>query len=105
MHLLLLAYEATRPKTEIHYKVSFCVNKLEILRIKTNILISNQMLTTIQEADEDCIILQADRNLYFPSVERFRNSLTKASSDSAVGKTLEIDMKQVTQVDFTSLKV
>jgi sodium-independent sulfate anion transporter 11 len=47
-----------------------------------------------------------DRNLYFPSVERFRNALTRVSMyNTAPNRTIVIDMTRVTQIDHTSLKV
>jgi len=49
--------------------------------------------------------LQADRNLYFPSVERFRNTLDKASLDETINRIIILDMSRVNQVDYTSLKV
>lgn len=50
-------------------------------------------------------MFKADRNLYFPSVERFRNSLSKVASDDTLKRTIVVDLGRVTQVDHTSLKV
>ena len=59
-----------------------------------------------QEGNEERIVLTMDRNLYYPSVERFRNSLTKVSKyNTAPNRTIVIDMIRVTQIDHTSLKV
>ncbi|EFX77094.1 hypothetical protein DAPPUDRAFT_321675 [Daphnia pulex] len=78
VHLLLVVFEASRPKsTFIRYK----------------------------EADEEYIVLQADRNLYFPSVERFRNTLGKASLDKTINRFIILDMSRVNLVDYTSLKM
>ena len=52
------------------------------------------------------IVLRVDRNLYFPSVDRFRNALTKAAySESSPARTIVLDFSLVTQIDYTSLKV
>lgn len=63
-------------------------------------------IKTIQEADEERVVLQADRNLYFPSVERFRNALTKVSIDvETKNRVVVLDMGRVNQIDHTTLKV
>lgn len=53
----------------------------------------------------ECIVLQADRDLYFPSVERYRNALTRLTYDLPIDRTIVLDMKRVSKVDYTSLKV
>lgn len=82
VHLLLLAHEATRTKSSyVRYK---------------------------KQGVGERIILRADRNLYFPSVERFRQALGKISSESiddATPKTIIIDMSRVSEIDHTSLKM
>ncbi|KAI9564136.1 hypothetical protein GHT06_007874 [Daphnia sinensis] len=79
MHLLLLAYEGSRSKST---------------------------LTRYKEADEERVVLQADRNLYFPSVERFRNALTKVSIDvETKNRVVVLDMGRVNQIDHTTLKM
>ena len=52
---------------------------------------------------EEHIVFRVDRNLYFPSVERFRQALSKVNSTDS--RMIVIDMSRVTQVDYTSLKV
>lgn len=56
---------------------------------------------------EERIVLQADRNLYFPAVERFRQALSRVSHGGGTdsSRMIVIDMSRVTQVDHTSLKV
>ncbi|XP_059350386.1 sodium-independent sulfate anion transporter-like isoform X1 [Daphnia carinata] len=79
MHLLMLAYEGSRSKST---------------------------LTRYKEADEERVVLQADRNLYFPSVERFRNALTKVSIDvETKNRVVVLDMGRVNQIDHTTLKM
>ena len=49
-----------------------------------------------------------DSNLYFPSVEKFRNALSKATvfkTDDEDNRVMVIDLNRVTEVDHTSLKV
>jgi len=49
-----------------------------------------------------------ESNLYFPSVERFRNALSKATvfkTDDEDNRVMVIDLNRVTEVDHTSLKV
>ncbi|XP_046455001.1 sodium-independent sulfate anion transporter-like isoform X2 [Daphnia pulex] len=81
IHLLLLAHEATRTKSSyIRYK----------------------------QGVGERIILRADRNLYFPTVERFRQALGRIASDNpneSTPRSIVIDMSRVSQVDHTSLKM
>lgn len=53
----------------------------------------------------EMVVLRVDRNLYFPSVDRFRNALTKATYSELSPRTIVLDFSLVTQVDYTSLKV
>ena len=56
--------------------------------------------------DETRVIVKVDRNLYFPSVERFRNALSKASTfKTNADRVIVIDLSRATEVDHTSLKV
>lgn len=104
MHLLMLAYEGSRSKSTLtRYKVK----RIIISRLGKKkwgcMLIT---IKTIQEADEERVVLQADRNLYFPSVERFRNALAKVSIDvETKNRVVVLDMGRVNQIDHTTLKV
>ena len=71
-----------------------------------NLIVQITIVLLKQEGNEERIVLTMDRNLYYPSVERFRNSLTKVSKyNTAPNRTIVIDMIRVTQIDHTSLKV
>ena len=49
-----------------------------------------------QEGNEERLVLTMDRNLYFPSVERFRNALTRVSLfNAAPNRTIVIDMSRI----------
>lgn len=51
-------------------------------------------------------MIQPDRNLYFPSVDRFREALRSAiESAEKSNSTILIDLSLLTQIDYTSLKV
>lgn len=105
VHLLLLAHEATRTKSSyVRYKVR---NLKYVAFLYWTPDIPLYFLKQKQGVGER-IILRADRNLYFPSVERFRQELGKISSESiddATPKTIIIDMSHVSEIDHTSLKV
>lgn len=103
MHLLMLAYEGSRSKSTLtRYKVK----RIIISRLGKKMGCMLITIKTIQEADEERVVLQADRNLYFPSVERFRNALTKVSIDvETKNRVVVLDMGRVNQIDHTTLKV
>jgi len=81
-HLLLLAYQGNKPSTKLTH-------------------LSGNSLT------EDRFIVKVDRNLYFPGVESFRKSLNKASerASNKESSCLIIDLENVTEMDYTALKV
>lgn len=63
-------------------------------------------LLILKGMEEEKVVIKMDRNLYFPSVERFRNALTKAAPvKSSISRTIILDMSRVTQIDHTSLNV
>lgn len=53
------------------------------------------------------VVIRPDRSLFFPSVERFRLSLSNVinNNDGTAPRTITIDMSRVSQIDHTSLKV
>lgn len=58
---------------------------------------------------EEQIVFRADRNFYFPSVERLRQAMNKVVSDgnrdSTYSRAIVIDLSRVSEIDHTSLKV
>lgn len=56
---------------------------------------------------EERIVLVADRNLYFPGVEKFREALVAATAEESDDRNpcLLIDLAHVKEIDYTALKV
>lgn len=65
------------------------------------------------EMTEERIIVKADRDIYYPGVESFREVLNLAQEDirpvklEEIGRNpcLIIDLSNVSEIDYTSLKV
>lgn len=73
---------------------------------KTSSNIMCQLKLYLQQDDDEVVVVKADRNLYFPSVDRFREDLRKASeSRGETQRSILLDFSSVNQVDHTSLKV
>lgn len=56
---------------------------------------------------EERVIVKADTNLYFPGVEKFRQTLNEATDGETDGRSscLLVDLSNVTEIDYTALKV
>ena len=55
---------------------------------------------------EKQLVIKIDRSLYFPSAERFRDALGKATLNlNDENRVIVIDFSQVAEIDHTSLKV
>lgn len=100
IHLLLLVHEATRTKsTYVRYKVYI---------VKASRKSSSNVRHYQNQGESEHIVFRVDRNLYFPSVERLRQALSRVVSSEnsdSLPRTISIDMGSVTQVDHTTLKV
>jgi len=74
---------------------------LVLFRVSKTI-ISFELQDTLVEYQ---LVIKVDRNLYFPSVERFRDALSKAASLKSDQEVIVVDFSRVTKIDHTSLKV
>ena len=69
------------------------------------------MVVKDNEITEERIIIKADSSLYFPGVETFRRTVTKAVLSSVPAKagapsaSITIDLEHMADIDYTALKV